>query len=72
MFIVLFDRLNSDGTKKPDKIRLIELLQAAEINSLDDHSDALNARARSYRENGVLLRVTIEYTNSENTLFGTR
>lgn len=64
-------RLNSEGFKRADKIRLIELLEAAEVSSLDVSSDALNARERTYRENGIVLRVAIQYENTHNTIFGT-
>ena len=70
--IICIFRLNSDKSRGPDKIRLTELLSAAGIESLNQKSDALNARSRTYRENGIVLRVIIEYANSEKKLFGTK
>ena len=64
-------RLNNNASKGADKIRLKELLEVAGIKSLNQNSDALNARSRTYRENGIVLRVTIDYSNSEDTLFWT-
>ena len=63
--------MNSNNFSKVDKIRVAELLQAAGIKSLGDPSDALNAQERTYRENGVVLHVTIEYKNADKTWFGT-
>eukprot|EP00794_Sanderia_malayensis_P018094 gene18094-19901_t len=60
-----------EGKGKPDGIRLIELLRAAGVKSLDSQSDACNARNRTYRENGVVLHVTIKYENADGTFFGT-
>ena len=70
-FFILDIRLNGGDVHKADKIRLIEFLRAAGVQSLDEKTDALNSRKRSFRENGVVLRVLIHYANSANVLFGT-
>jgi len=67
----IMKQLNNNASKGADKIRLKELLEVAGIKSLNQNSDALNARSRTYRENGIVLRVTIDYSNSEDTLFWT-
>ena len=56
----------SPGPPKPgkaDRITLGELLEAAGVQTLDQPADGLDARGRSYRERGCILRVTIFYQN---------
>ena len=60
------------GEGKPDKVSLQQLLTAAGVESLDEISDAVSARGRSFRERGCVLRVTIFYENWYCTWFGTR
>ena len=57
---------------KPDKLPVQWLLEAAGMKGLDDVSDSVNAKGRSYRERGCVLRVSIFYQNWYNTWFGTR
>jgi len=62
-------RLNSNGVSKVDKILLKDFLIAANV-SLDEVSDALNAKERTFRQNGLILHVSIMYKNSEKMLYG--
>ena len=57
---------------KPDKITLQEILQAGGVSSLDEKSDAVNAKGQTIRQRGAILRVSIHYQNWYNTWFGTR
>ena len=57
--------------KGPDKLTIRELLSAAGVNNLNEVSDALNAKGKSFRRHGVVLHVTIKYTNTDATWFGT-
>ncbi|XP_002155519.1 P2X receptor E isoform X1 [Hydra vulgaris] len=56
--------LNSNNSSSVDKLYLKDFLKAANI-SLDRHSDALSSRNRTYRQNGLVLRVTIDYSNAK-------
>lgn len=56
---------------KPDKITLQEILQAGGVSSLDEKSDAVNAKGQTIRQRGAILRVSIHYQNWYNTWFGT-
>ena len=49
-----------------------ELLRAAGVSSLEEESDTVNAKGRSFRERGLILRVTIFYQNWFSCWFGTR
>lgn len=55
---------------KPDKLKLSELINAAGIKSLDEHSDAIGITNESYRMRGLVIRISLYYSNHENTLFG--
>lgn len=57
---------------KSDRLTLQELLLAAGVTSLDDPSDILDARGRSFRQRGCILRVTIFYQNWMSTWMGSR
>lgn len=57
---------------KPDKLPVQWLLEAAGMKGLDEVSDSVNAKGRSYRERGCVLRVSIFYQNWYNTWYGTR
>ena len=57
--------------KGADKLTIRELLSAAGVNNLNEVSDALNAKGKSFRRHGVVLHVTIKYTNTDATWFGT-
>ena len=54
------------------QINLQELLQAAGIESLDETSDVIDGRGRSFRQRGCILRVVIFYQNWFSTWLGTR
>ena len=54
------------------QVSLQELLVAAGVGSLDVASDTVNSKGRSFRERGVILRVTISYQNWFNTWIGAR
>jgi len=54
---------------KVDKILLRDFLKAANV-SLDAESDALNAKGRNYRQNGLILHVSIMYKNSHRSWIG--
>ncbi|XP_031571525.1 P2X receptor E-like [Actinia tenebrosa] len=69
-------RMSSNGDKKhqrgqADKLTVQELLHAAGVTSLDDISDAVNAKGKSYRRHGIVLHVVIGYYNAEKTWLGT-
>ena len=57
--------------EKPDKLKVDELLMAAGIDTLDQVSDALSGQGESYRMRGLILKISIYYTNHEHTWFGT-
>ena len=57
--------------KGADKLTIRELFSAAGVESLDQVSDALNANGKTYRRHGLVLHVTIEYTNTDGNWFGT-
>ena len=68
----VFASLSTDKMRgTADKISIKELLQAANVSSLDLPSDALNAKGKTFRRHGVVLHVTVSYQNAENTWFGT-
>lgn len=54
-----------------DKFTIQEILQAAGVTSLDEPSDALNAKGKPFRRHGIVLHMAINYQNSESTLLGT-
>ena len=60
------------GEGKADRITLRELLLAAGVSSLDQPSDVLDARGRSFRQRGCILRVTIFYQNWMSVWMGAR
>lgn len=67
---------SNNGVKKhqrgqADKLTVQELLDAAGVISLDDMSDAINAKGKSYRRHGIVLHVVIGYHNAEKTWLGT-
>ena len=47
-------------------------MEAAGLETLDLPSDAVKAKGRSFREQGLILKVTIFYQNWFTTRFGTR
>ncbi|XP_032240708.1 P2X receptor E isoform X2 [Nematostella vectensis] len=59
------------GLGQADKLTVQELLNAAGIDSLEQPSDALNAKGKSFRRHGMVLHVGICYHNTETTLIGT-
>lgn len=65
----ILKKLNSKKSSRVDKIWLSEFLQAANV-SLNATSDALNANGRTYRQNGIVLHVMIEYKNADFVWFG--
>ena len=58
--------------KGANKLTIKELFNAAGVRNLDEISDALNAKGKSYRRHGLVLHVTLKYTNTDKTWFGTR
>ena len=54
-----------------DKLTIQEILKAAGVTSLDEASDALNAKGKPFRRHGIVLRMAITYQNSESTFLGT-
>jgi len=54
-----------------DRLTIQEILKAAGVASLDEPSDALNAKGKPFRRHGIVLHVAINYQNSESTLLGT-
>ncbi|KAK3734157.1 hypothetical protein QZH41_017128 [Actinostola sp. cb2023] len=63
------DITNQKG--QADKLTVHELLNAAGVRSLDEASDAINAKGKSYRRHGLVLQVVVRYHNAENTWLGT-
>ena len=57
--------------KGADKLTIRELFSAAGVRSLEQVSDALNAKGKTYRRHGLVLHVTIKYTNTDGNWFGT-
>eukprot|EP00800_Vazella_pourtalesii_P010017 TRINITY_DN25165_c0_g1_i1.p1 TRINITY_DN25165_c0_g1~~TRINITY_DN25165_c0_g1_i1.p1 ORF type:complete len:410 (+),score=65.43 TRINITY_DN25165_c0_g1_i1:48-1232(+) len=58
-------------SEKPDKLKVSELLKAAGIDTLDQESDSLSGEGESFRMRGLILKVSIYYTNHEHKWFGT-
>ena len=56
--------------KGADKLTIRELFSAAGVKSLEEVSDALNAKGKTHRRHGLVLHVTIKYTNTHGTWFG--
>jgi len=54
-----------------DKLTIQEILKAAGVTSLDEPSDALNAKGKPFRRHGIVLHMAITYQNSESTFLGT-
>lgn len=54
-----------------DKFAIEEILQAAGVTSLDEPSDAFNAKGKPFRRHGIVLHMAINYQNAESTLLGT-
>ncbi|KAJ7373491.1 hypothetical protein OS493_011087 [Desmophyllum pertusum] len=54
-----------------DKFTIEEILQAAGVTSLDEPSDAFNAKGKPFRRHGIVLHMAINYQNAESTLLGT-
>ena len=48
-----------------------EILHAAGVESLDEPSDALNAKGKPFRRHGIVLHVAISYQNSDSSFLGT-
>ncbi|KAI6659357.1 hypothetical protein LOD99_15028 [Oopsacas minuta] len=58
-------------SEKPDKLKVSELLKAAGIDTLDQLSDSLSGDSESFRMRGLILKISIYYTNHEHKWFGT-
>ncbi|CAH3136935.1 unnamed protein product [Porites lobata] len=56
---------------RADKFTVREILHAAGVESLDEPSDALNAKGKPFRRHGIVLRVAINYQNSDSSFLGT-
>ena len=56
---------------RADKLTIKEILNAAGVTSLDDPSDALNAKGKPFRRHGIVLHVAINYQNADSVLLGT-
>ncbi|PFX25533.1 P2X receptor E [Stylophora pistillata] len=54
-----------------DKLTIEEILQAAGVTSLDEPSDALNAKGKPFRRHGIVLHMAINYQNAKSTWLGT-
>ncbi len=67
-------RAISSGAKggKADRLTLDDLLKASGLESLDETSDVLDARGRTFRQRGCILRVTVFYQNWMDAWVGTR
>lgn len=75
MFPILLYRLSSNENDRlrgmADKLTIQEILRAAGVTSLDEPSDALNAKGKPFRRHGIVLHMAIIYQNSESTFLGT-
>jgi len=56
---------------RADKFTIQEILHAAGVSSLDENSDAFNAKGKPFRRHGIVLHVAIRYQNADSTLLGT-
>ena len=54
------------------QLTLKELLLAAGVDSLEETSDIVDARGRSFRQRGCILRVNIFYQNWQDSWIGTK
>ena len=72
---MLYDSLSSNENSRirgsADKFTIQEILQAAGVTSLDEPSDALNAKGKPFRRHGIVLHMAISYQNAESTWLGT-
>ena len=48
-----------------------EILHAAGVETLDEPSDALNAKGKPFRRHGIVLHVAVNYQNSDSSFLGT-
>ena len=75
LFPILPYRLSSNENDRlrgmADKLTIQEILRAAGVTSLDEPSDALNAKGKPFRRHGIVLHMAIIYQNSESTFLGT-
>ena len=75
MFPLLLYSLSSNKNSAligmADKLTIQEILKAAGVTSLDEPSDALNAKGKPFRRHGIVLHMAITYQNSESTFLGT-
>lgn len=75
LFPILLYRLSSNENDRlrgmADKLTIQEILRAAGVTSLDEPSDALNAKGKPFRRHGIVLHMAIIYQNSESTFLGT-
>lgn len=75
MFPLLLYSLSSNENSAligmADKLTIQEILKAAGVTSLDEPSDALNAKGKPFRRHGIVLHMAITYQNSESTFLGT-
>ena len=62
---------NMSPTGRADRLTIQEILNAAGVASLDELSDALNAKGKPFRRHGIVLHVAIHYQNADSTFFGT-
>ena len=71
--LLCYSLSNEDSGPKgrADKFTIQEILHAAGVASLDEPSDALNAKGKSFRRHGIVLHMAINYQNSESTFLGT-
>ncbi|XP_074638641.1 P2X receptor E-like isoform X1 [Acropora palmata] len=62
---------NMNPRGRADRLPIQEILNAAGVASLDEVSDALNAKGKPFRRHGIVLHVTIHYQNTDSTILGT-
>ena len=62
---------NMNPRGRADRLTIQEILNAAGVASLDEVSDALNAKGKPFRRHGIVLHVTIHYQNTDSTVLGT-
>ncbi|KAK2569056.1 P2X receptor E [Acropora cervicornis] len=68
-YLIADENMNPRG--RADRLPIQEILNAAGVASLDEVSDALNAKGKPFRRHGIVLHVTIHYQNTDSTILGT-
>lgn len=63
--------LNMSPRGQADRLTIQEILHAAGVTTLDEPSDALNAKGKPFRRHGIVLHVAITYENADSTFLGT-